>query len=253
MAAKIILDAGHGGFDSGAVHNGRREKDDNLALTLAVGSILKSRGFDVVYTRTDDVYQSPVDKARLGNESGADYFISFHRNSSPVPNTYSGTQVLVYSKGGVREELANNINSQLEQTGFNNLGVSVRPDLAVLRRTNMPAVLIETGFINTDADNTRFDNEFSNIAEAIANGITMTVGEQPSGSRNYRIQVGLFSDYQNAVNLQYQLINEGYMADVVNLGEYYGVFVGNYSDYDAARAAQEALNEKGYQTLIVER
>lgn len=252
MAVKIILDAGHGGYDGGAVYNGRREKDDNLALTLAVGSILKSRGFDVVYTRTEDIYQSPVEKARLGNESGADYFISFHRNSSPVPETYSGTQVLIYANGGIRQQLAENINAQLERTGFQNLGVSVRPDLAVLRRTNMPAVLIETGFINTNEDNVRFDNEFSNIAEAIADGITMTVGEESPAPTQYRIQTGLFSDYQNAVNLQYRLINEGYLADVVNLGEYYGVFVGNYPDRPTAEEAENALKRNGYQTLIVE-
>ena len=59
MAVRIALDAGHGGYDSGAVENGRREKDDNLALTLAVGEILQRNGVDVVYTRTEDVYDSP--------------------------------------------------------------------------------------------------------------------------------------------------------------------------------------------------
>ena len=83
MAYKIILDAGHGGEDPGAVYKERKEKDDNLKLTLAVGKILEDKGVDVVYTRTTDIYQTPFEKARLANESGADYFISFHRNSSP--------------------------------------------------------------------------------------------------------------------------------------------------------------------------
>ena len=52
MAYKIVLDAGHGGGDPGAVYQGRQEKDDTLTLTMAVGEILERNGIDVVYTRT---------------------------------------------------------------------------------------------------------------------------------------------------------------------------------------------------------
>ena len=65
MAYKIVLDAGHGGTDPGAVYNGRNEKDDNLALAQAVGKILEDNGVDVVYTRTEDIYQTPFEKARI--------------------------------------------------------------------------------------------------------------------------------------------------------------------------------------------
>ena len=78
--AGVILDAGHGGYDNGAQYSGRKEKDDNLRLALAVGEILARNGIPVMYTRQDDVYQSPSEKARIGNASGADYFISFHRS-----------------------------------------------------------------------------------------------------------------------------------------------------------------------------
>ena len=101
MAYKIVLDAGHGGTDPGAIYKERKEKDDNLALTLAVGKILEDNGVDVVYTRTEDVYQTPFEKARIANQSGADYFISFHRNSSPEDNQYQGVEVLVYDKSGI--------------------------------------------------------------------------------------------------------------------------------------------------------
>ena len=60
-----------------------KEKDDNLALTLAVGKILEDNGVDVVYTRTEDVYQTPFEKARIANQSGADYFISFSPEQQP--------------------------------------------------------------------------------------------------------------------------------------------------------------------------
>ena len=64
MAYKIVLDAGHGGTDPGAIYKERKEKNDNLELTLAVGKILEDNGIDVVYTRTTDIYQTPFEKAR---------------------------------------------------------------------------------------------------------------------------------------------------------------------------------------------
>ena len=96
MAYKIVLDAGHGGTDPGAIYKERKEKDDNLELTRAVGKILEDNGIDVVYTRTTNVYQTPFEKARIANEVGADYFISFHRNSSPKENQYSDTLMDIY-------------------------------------------------------------------------------------------------------------------------------------------------------------
>ena len=171
MAVKIVIDAGHGGYDAGATYNGRREKDDTLALALAVGEILEAQGYDVIYTRTDDVYDSPVQKARIGNESGADFFVSIHRNSSPTPNQYNGVQTLIYNNAGLKATMAENVNNELEQVGYRNINVVERPDLAVLRRTKMPAILVEAGFINSDEDNNLFDTKFSETAEAIARGI----------------------------------------------------------------------------------
>lgn len=101
--AKVVVDAGHGGSDPGAVYEGRQEKDDNLALALAVGSILAENGVDVVYTRTDDSYETPFQKAQKGNQAGADLFISIHRNSSPENDQYSGVETLVYDESGIKK------------------------------------------------------------------------------------------------------------------------------------------------------
>ena len=103
---------------------GRQEKDDNLALALAVGSILAENGVDVVYTRTDDSYETPFQKAQKGNQAGADLFISIHRNSSPENDQYSGVETLVYDESGIKKALAENINRELAQAGFQNLGHS---------------------------------------------------------------------------------------------------------------------------------
>ncbi len=173
--ALIVIDAGHGGGNPGAVYNGRQEKDDALALALAVGGILEQNGVRVYYTRTSDIYESPYQKAMEGNAVNADYFVSLHRNSSPYPNQYTGVETLVYNRYGEAARLAYNINSRLVDIGFENQGVNERQNLVVLNRTKMPAVLVEVGFINTDADNQLFDERFDDIAQAIADGILATV------------------------------------------------------------------------------
>lgn len=172
----IVLDAGHGGSDSGATFEGRREKDDVLALTLAVGQILSQNPvLNILYTREGDIYESPSQKAAKANRAAADLFISIHRNSTPIPDTYSGVETLVYSDSGVAGELARNIDRELENIGLANLGITERKNLTVLSRTNMPAVLLEIGYINTARDNAFFDENFTDIAQAIANGIEATV------------------------------------------------------------------------------
>ena len=173
--ALVVIDAGHGGANPGATYRGRQEKDDALALALAVGDILERNGIEVYYTRTTDVYESPFQKAMEGNAVGADYFVSIHRNSSPYPNQYTGVETLVYNRYGEAARLAANINEQLEIVGFVNQGVNERPNLVVLNRTNMPAVLVEVGFINTDADNQLLDDRFYDVAQAIADGIIETL------------------------------------------------------------------------------
>lgn len=169
--ALIIIDAGHGGADPGARYHDRLEKDDNLALALAVGRILEQNGQEVYYTRTTDIYEAPARRAQEGNAVRGDYFVSIHRNSSTYPNQYSGVEALVYSRYGQAAGLAYQINSRLEELGFQNLGVNQRPELVVLNRTQMPAVLLEAGFINTDGDNRLLDERFDQIAQAIAEGI----------------------------------------------------------------------------------
>lgn len=248
--ATVILDAGHGGWDNGAMYNGRKEKDDNLKLALAVGKKLEDKGVGVDYTRTQDVYDSPLEKAKIANASGADYFVSFHRNASPDNNQYSGVQTLIYNEGDVKEKLANEINKGLESVGFDNLGISVRNNLAVLKRTNIPAVLIETGFINTDKDNLIFDENFEVIAESIADSINRVINNQAS-SYYYTIQVGLFRNEENAKRLANELISMGYTVKIGMVNGYYAVWVGNFKDMNQAKRIERVLQEDGYETWII--
>lgn len=253
MQPTIIIDAGHGGFDNGAVYNGRKEKDDTLKLALAVGAKLEQMGFPVIYTRTTDVYQRPVDKAAIANNSGGDYFVSIHRNASTTPNMYSGIQTLVFQDSGVPARMARAINEELVKLGFNDLGVEERRNLAVLRRTRMPAVLVEAGFIDSDADNAKFDENFDAVAAAIANGIANTVGngQQKGAEKRFGVQVGLFRRYENAEYLLNQLLAQGYNVQIRDWNNYYAVVVGNESSLEDARKLERELQQKGYDTLIV--
>ena len=281
MAVKIVLDAGHGGYDNGASFNDRNEKDDTLKLTLAVGEILKAQGYDVVYTRTEDVYDSPVEKARIGNQSGADYFVSIHRNSSPTPNQYNGVQTLVYNDTGTKATMARNINKELEQVGYRNINVVERPDLAVLRRTQMPAVLVEVGFINSEVDNQLLDDNFSQTAEAIARGIDETlqsramapVQEEKVVSASYisndyygieskaamkendriwyQILIGIYRSRGAATYHANQFANDGYDTEIYDDDGLFQVRVGQFANLEDAQIMQRELRDKGYDTLIV--
>ena len=176
MKEKVVcLDAGHGGTDSGAVGYGRLEKDDNLKLAKSVGKKIK-RYVDVIQTRTTDVFDSPSKKAEIGNEYGADLFVSFHRNSSEL-EIANGYETLVYSESGTGKYFADYINEEMVKIGFADRGTKKRPDLSVLKRTSMPAVLLETGFISNLKDNKTFDNRFELISDAIASSILYTLRE----------------------------------------------------------------------------
>ena len=257
---KIIIDAGHGGYDHGATQNGRREKDDNLALALAIGEILSDSGIEVGYTRVDDVYQSPVEKARIANMQDGDYLVSIHRNSSPIPNTYSGVQSLIFNEGGVMSQMAANINQEMAQVGYQDLGTEIRRNLAVLRRSDMPSILVEAGFINTDVDNALFDQRFTDTAQAVADGIIGTllqVGELEFESDDeneiYRVQTGLFRNRANADAMAAQLRTMGYPVAIEMSGDLYAVKVGEYDDLEDATELEQNLRRMGYDTLIVSR
>lgn len=249
---KVIIDAGHGGSDPGATFYGRQEKIDTLKLALAVGSILSQHGVDVVYTRVNDTYNTPFEKAEMGNHSGADYFISIHRNAMPIPGTASGVETLVYENSGVPALLAQNINSALSATGFANLGINERPGLVVLRRTEMPAVLVEAGFIDNEADNRLFDQNFPTIAQAIANGILTTIRqEEQSRPEYYQIQTGVYQNQQAAQQQTNQLTAQGFPAFMIYDNGVFKVRVGAFLNLDNAVRMEQELKNNGYNTFLV--
>ena len=256
----VVIDSGHGGSDPGAVYRGRREKDDTLRLTLAVGEILQENGIEVLYTRTTDVYLSPYERAVEANQAGVDFFLSIHRNSYPTDNEVMGVESLIYDLSGLKYQMAQEINEQLETVGFVDLGVKARPNLVVLKRTQMPAVLVEAGFINSDTDNELFDSNFQDIAQAIATGVLDTLEnagvlkepETPVEQTKYRIQVGLFRNRNNAARQQETLEDRGFPAYIDQWKQYYRVISGEYDMLDEAVAAQRRLRRAGFETLLIQ-
>ena len=186
------------------------------------------------------------------NNADVDFFVSIHRNSYPTDNTVSGVETLVYDKSGIKLKMAEDIDEQLESVGFVNLGVKERPGLVVLRRTKMPAVLVEVGFLNSDTDNTLFDNNFDDIAQAIAAGILDTLEVEhsilPAG---YTVQTGAFRNQNYAARLENELKAQDFPAVTIQEDGLHRVFVGSYTTLDDAADMERKLKRAGYQTLIV--
>ena len=213
MAYSIMLDAGHGGQDPGAVYKGRQEKNDNLKLALAVGEILKNKGIDI---------------------------------------SYNGAEVLIYDKSGIKYQMAENILGALGEVGFREIGVKERPGLVVLRRTRMPALLIETGFINSEEDNKLFDNKFSDIAQGIADAILGSLDEETvQEPLYYRVQTGAFRKKENADRMLYQLLEKGYPSFMLHENGLYKVQTGAYQQIGNAVNMEQRLRDDGYSTVIV--
>ena len=174
--ATIVIDAGHGGYDAGAVNGTRFEKNDNLRMAMAVGERLERCGINVIYTRTTDEFVSLLQRSRISNNNDTDLFVSFHRNSATNPAA-NGVEILVYNNASAKSiQVAEDVLQSLVNVGIqSNRGVK-RTNLSVLRETNAPAILIELGFINNDEDNELFDSRFDEYADAIARSLAQSVG-----------------------------------------------------------------------------
>lgn len=179
MATKIFVDAGHGGFDPGAVGNGVTEQAVNLNVANYLADILRQNGYQVMEyrnTTTENVLSNKnadlTNRARMANEWGADYFISIHTNSSLNPSA-NGFEAYVYRLDSVSEELAESIvESVVSSLGSKDNGVR-QANFAVLRRTNMPATLLELGYLTnpTEALNLNSPAWQRAVARAIFEGI----------------------------------------------------------------------------------
>lgn len=182
----VVIDAGHGGTDSGAVGNGLREKDLTLSIVLGAKKYFdENKNYAVYYTRTTDTYPSLTARSQLANDVGADYFLSCHINSASA--TAKGSETLYNSQGykatnGVTSYkwAANVHNFTKAATGFTNRGLVNRTGLAVLRHTRTASTLTEFGFITNIVEAASMKANTDKYGKAMYNSVVKMFQTNPS-------------------------------------------------------------------------
>ena len=194
----MVIDAGHGGKDPGAIgrdeegkpvldENGKEsilEKDINLSVAKKVYKYLKNSKINVMMIRSKDEYVELRDVADKANESDATLFVSIHSNSVDGVPTANGLEVLYYDTdmkdefGITSKKVAENLlDGMLGVVHMSDRGVTERPGLAVLKWTDMPAVLVELGFLTNQKDTEKLTDENwqEDVAWGMAQGIIKSV------------------------------------------------------------------------------
>lgn len=188
----VFVDVGHGGSDPGAQYFGTREKDLNLQMAFRLEKHLKAAGFNVILSRTNDVFiDHKTERSRMANASGADIFLSLHNNAMPGNSGVNGIETFWYEydpdyepkiNGDMHndptrlrqsEKLAHAVhNSLISATGAFNRGVR-RDTFAVLRETKLPAALLEFGFMSNQAELNKLKTASyqETLAKAVTNGV----------------------------------------------------------------------------------
>lgn len=221
---RLCFDYGHGGEDSGACYNGRKESNDVLSIGRLVASEIRRHGVIVDETRTSDTTVSLNNRSAFENKNTYDYFISFHRNAYK-PEKAKGVEVYTCLNAGVKaKRLAQMVQKSLLALGFIDRGIK-EANYHVLRKTKAPAVLIEIGFIDNSEDNNLFDSKKNEIIKAISKAILAQVGvdyvetsaptQAENGQTRYRVMVGSYLIRENAENQIRKLKAAGFDAEII--------------------------------------
>lgn len=181
MPTKIFIDQGHNptGHNTGAEGFGLREQDVNYAVGMYLADLLKADPrFEVRTSRTTPEQilgtsnaTSLAERVRGANNWPADYFISIHSNANPNP-AVNGSEVYIYKTGSQAELLAQKVlDAVVQRVGTKNNLVRVNPSLYVLRRTKMPSILVELGYLTNESDAEKLKNDQQGFAQGIYEGI----------------------------------------------------------------------------------
>lgn len=175
----VVIDPGHGGADVGAVGiGGIREADIVLPISHQVAALLQQQGVYVVMTRSDDREIDLEPRVQMAEQANATLFVSIHANSISMDRPdVNGAETYYYSSGqGLAQVIQTSIVSNV---GMNDRGAR-QARFYVLRRTSMPAVLVEIGYVTGSDDAPRLaDSNFqSQMARAIAQGILLYIQQQ---------------------------------------------------------------------------
>lgn len=166
----VVLDAGHGGTDTGAIGGGIYEKDIVLDITKRIEKILKQKGYDVKMTRSDDTYVSLQDRVDISENVEPDIFVSVHVNSSVKPEI-TGIETHYYHQESM--SLAQTVHSTFASVIQSPNRGLFKSKFYVINHTTSPAILIEIGFISNEYERAQLTGEKrkQETAQAIADGI----------------------------------------------------------------------------------
>lgn len=181
---RVLIDPGHGGSETGAIHGGVYEKDINLQISKYLRRMLEDEGIKTYMTRDTDKEVGLYERTEMADRVNADLLISIHNNAGYKSMTGSMTLYYPYGKvttGGLDQlELAQIVQGHLVNgLGMKNLGIIKRPYLAVLRTSNVPAVLAEIGYMSNPYELTKLKNsDFQKkSANALKNAIIEALGK----------------------------------------------------------------------------
>ncbi len=149
-AALVVIDPGHGGSANGATYEGVAEKDLNLSIAKQAAQLLEEAGLTVLMTRTSDQDVGLYDRIDLANGQGADLFVSVHCNASLTNGAAMGIYTAAaseHSDGWILADILRQ--AMMSATGAADMGSEARPNLAVLRTAEVPAALVECGYMST--------------------------------------------------------------------------------------------------------
>ncbi|MEA4988360.1 MAG: N-acetylmuramoyl-L-alanine amidase [Anaerovorax sp.] len=177
LLGTVMIDAGHGGNDSGTTEAEIPEKELNLQVALQIQRSLEKKGVRVYMTRKKDHYVSLEERVAMAQKEKPDLFISIHQNSFEDPSI-RGMEVWYNEEKTIGGEESRNLAKKIEETISTDIeivsrGVVEDHDLQVLRQTEMPAVLIEIGYV-TNLEDRRliFSEDYQQkVAEYIAEGV----------------------------------------------------------------------------------
>lgn len=175
----IAIDAGHGGKDGGAQSRSLGYEEKSLALSTAkmVANYLRNMGYKVVMTRESDTFVPLEDRASIANNAKASIFVSIHYNHCPS-EAIDGIEVYYFEGGALdrknaSKELGREVLSRIvKHTGASSRGIK-KANFLVIKKTNMPAILVEGGFLSNPKEREKLKNAsyLNYMAFSIAKGI----------------------------------------------------------------------------------
>ena len=211
---KWYLDFGHGGKDSVEMGTTKtKECDKVLKIGMLIKNYLEQAFEKVITTREDDKYYSLDYRSSKANKENCDYFVSIHMNSS-TNKSAKGVEVWVYDEKSKLYTLSKNICSNLSKTiNTPNRGVKISKSFSVLRKTKMPALLIEIDFISNSSveASLKSDKYIKDISDSISKSLLSFVNKSiVDDGIFYRVCIGEFKDKNDAIQLKNTAISKGF-------------------------------------------